>query len=124
MIRQAVGSQVRVGDQAGIGHNDVPHSLHFFISVSNLFPDPPSTRALHPQETSLGSDIGKLRQAGIATKLDHAKTHMHHKFCIIDRRLLLTGSFNWTRQVRPRAVELLRLFIISIPDLLPDFMFF
>ena len=50
------------------------------------------------QAKSQGSDIDKFRQVGIPVKLDHAPTHMHHKFCVIDGRLLCSGSFNWTRQ--------------------------
>ena len=45
----------------------------------------------------LGSDISALRQAGIAVREDRSEHHMHHKFALFDRALLLTGSFNWTR---------------------------
>lgn len=31
------------------------------------------------QAESQGSDISKFRQAGIPVKVDHLKTHMHHK---------------------------------------------
>lgn len=44
-----------------------------------------------------GSDIVKIAHAGIPVKIDHASEHMHHKFAIFDCRILLTGSFNWTR---------------------------
>jgi phosphatidylserine/phosphatidylglycerophosphate/cardiolipin synthase-like enzyme len=44
-----------------------------------------------------GSDIPRLREAGIEVREDHSDHHMHHKFALFDRRLLLTGSFNWTR---------------------------
>lgn len=45
----------------------------------------------------LGSDIDKLRDAGIAVRTDRNPNHMHHKFALFDQRVLLTGSFNWTR---------------------------
>jgi phosphatidylserine/phosphatidylglycerophosphate/cardiolipin synthase-like enzyme len=53
-----------------------------------------------------GSDIHKLRDAGIPVKTDDAPAgrsdpgingHMHHKFAIFDGTRLLNGSYNWTR---------------------------
>lgn len=43
-----------------------------------------------------GSAIKDLKNAGIPIKIDHSRYHMHHKFGIIDSRIVLTGSFNWT----------------------------
>lgn len=44
----------------------------------------------------LGSAIKDLKNAGIPIKTDHSRYHMHHKFGIIDSRIVFTGSFNWT----------------------------
>ena len=44
-----------------------------------------------------GSDISRLTEAGIPVRQDQSDAHMHHKYAIADRRLLLTGSYNWTR---------------------------
>lgn len=44
-----------------------------------------------------GSDIQRLREAGIAVVLDDSDAHMHHKFALFDERWLINGSFNWTR---------------------------
>ncbi|XP_037664535.1 mitochondrial cardiolipin hydrolase [Choloepus didactylus] len=45
-----------------------------------------------------GSQIGLLRKAGIQVRHDQDLGYMHHKFAVVDRRLLVTGSLNWTTQ--------------------------
>jgi phosphatidylserine/phosphatidylglycerophosphate/cardiolipin synthase-like enzyme len=45
----------------------------------------------------LGSDIPRLREAGIPAIEDRSPFHMHHKFALFDHSSLITGSYNWTR---------------------------
>jgi len=49
------------------------------------------------KEYDAGSDISRLRDAGIPLAVDRTSAHMHHKFAIFDGRKLLNGSYNWTR---------------------------
>eukprot|EP01112_Ceratiomyxa_fruticulosa_P020446 TRINITY_DN695_c0_g2_i2.p1 TRINITY_DN695_c0_g2~~TRINITY_DN695_c0_g2_i2.p1 ORF type:complete len:174 (-),score=30.87 TRINITY_DN695_c0_g2_i2:116-637(-) len=49
------------------------------------------------QVTNLGSDVIDLNKAGIPVRIDNAKSFMHHKYAIVDGNLLISGSFNWTK---------------------------
>ncbi len=64
-------------------------------------------RILTDDDKSLdrGSDIEKLRSHDIPVKTDHSDAHMHHKFAIIDRKVLINGSFNWTVSATKRNQE-------------------
>ena len=44
-----------------------------------------------------GSDAQRFQDAGIPLRIDHTQWHMHHKYAIFDRVMLLNGSYNWTR---------------------------
>eukprot|EP01129_Flabellula_baltica_P015484 TRINITY_DN7908_c0_g1_i2.p1 TRINITY_DN7908_c0_g1~~TRINITY_DN7908_c0_g1_i2.p1 ORF type:complete len:316 (-),score=66.29 TRINITY_DN7908_c0_g1_i2:67-1014(-) len=57
------------------------------------------------QAESLGSDISSFREAGIEVRTDHEKSHMHHKYAILDGKCVINGSFNWTRQARQDNYE-------------------
>jgi phosphatidylserine/phosphatidylglycerophosphate/cardiolipin synthase-like enzyme len=58
-----------------------------------------SVRVLTDNDKSLdkGSDIARIVRAGVAVKMDFTRNHMHHKFAVVDKEHLLTGSYNWTR---------------------------
>ncbi|KAI9592123.1 hypothetical protein BDF19DRAFT_498761 [Syncephalis fuscata] len=50
------------------------------------------------QSKCLGADPYRLRDDyGIPVVTDHNIAHMHNKFAILDSRVLITGSYNWTK---------------------------
>ncbi|XP_041838013.1 mitochondrial cardiolipin hydrolase isoform X1 [Melanotaenia boesemani] len=66
-----------------------------------------------------GSQIGVLREAGICVRCDKSSTHMHHKFAVVDSRLLITGSLNWTLTAVQNNME--NILITEEPDLVKPF---
>lgn len=46
--------------------------------------------------TGIGSEYGRLQQAGLDVLKDGNCYTMHHKVIIIDRRVVITGSYNFT----------------------------
>lgn len=69
-----------------------------------------------------GSDIKRMKKFGIQVKTDSSKErHMHNKFALIDRKILITGSFNWTRQASMLNYE--NILVTSTPDLVRKYKF-
>lgn len=58
-----------------------------------------SIRLITDNEKSFdkGSDINQLAREGIKIRMDTSPNHMHHKFMVVDKQSVLTGSYNWTR---------------------------
>lgn len=52
-----------------------------------------------------GSDIETLYRAGVKIKVDHSRYHMHHKYAIFDGKIIITGSYNWTRSAADHNQE-------------------
>ncbi|CAI5680022.1 unnamed protein product [Oreochromis niloticus] len=66
-----------------------------------------------------GSQIGVLRKAGICVRCDVSAVHMHHKFAVVDGRMLITGSLNWTLTAVQSNME--NIIITEEPDLVQPF---
>ncbi|XP_068448061.1 mitochondrial cardiolipin hydrolase [Clinocottus analis] len=69
--------------------------------------------------TISGSQIGVLRKAGICARCDASSVHMHHKFALVDGRLLITGSLNWTLTAVQSNTE--NVVVTEEPDLVRPF---
>ena len=53
----------------------------------------------------LGSDVERFAHVGIRVAVDRSSHHMHHKFALFDRKITLTGSYNWTRGAAEQNAE-------------------
>lgn len=56
---------------------------------------------------------------GICVRCDRTSVHMHHKFAVVDERLLITGSLNWTQTAVQRNKE--NILITEDPELVQPF---
>lgn len=66
-----------------------------------------------------GSDVDRLHDKGIPVRVDRTDAHMHHKFAVFDREVLLTGSYNWTRSACRENHE--NVLVTSSPKLLAPY---
>jgi phosphatidylserine/phosphatidylglycerophosphate/cardiolipin synthase-like enzyme len=72
------------------------------------------------QAGNAGSDVERLRQGGIELLLDGNSANMHHKVIIIDGSIVITGSYNFSRNAEEFNDE--NLLIIHHPSLAARFL--
>jgi len=63
------------------------------------------------EQISKYSEDIKLKNAGINVKYDNNPALMHNKVMIIDNKVVLTGSFNWSSQAEDKNNENLLIII-------------
>lgn len=72
------------------------------------------------QASNAGGEYETLFEAGADVRLDSNPDDMHHKVIIIDHRIVVTGSYNFSRAAREENDE--NLLIISSPALAEEFL--
>jgi hypothetical protein len=90
-------------------------------AIENEFRQGVKVRIITDNHTSeaLGSDIESLARMGIPIKQDVSEGHMHHKFAVVDSKLLINGSFNWTTGATNQNYE--NVMITNEPDFVKAF---
>jgi cardiolipin hydrolase len=66
-----------------------------------------------------GTQVNRLRRAGIQVRVDTTAFLMHHKFVVVDGELLMSGSLNWTTQALCGNQE--NIIVTSEPKLVEPF---
>jgi phosphatidylserine/phosphatidylglycerophosphate/cardiolipin synthase-like enzyme len=56
-------------------------------------------------KSNIGTEYDRLREAGLEVRLDGNRRNMHHKVMIIDERILVTGSYNFSANAEDRNDE-------------------
>ena len=55
-------------------------------------------RVITDNEIETSTQVVQLRRAGIQVRSSNSSFFMHHKFAVIDKKIIITGSLNWTLQ--------------------------
>ena len=71
------------------------------------------------QSFASGSQVERLRKVGIQVRNDGSSYFMHHKFAVVDDRLLVSGSLNWTLQGVCGNQE--NVIVTTVPELVTPF---
>ncbi|HLE14534.1 MAG TPA: phospholipase D-like domain-containing protein [Anaerolineales bacterium] len=66
-------------------------------------------------EQNTGTEFDRLLQAGAEVRLDGNPGSMHHKVIVIDDRIVITGSYNFSRNAEERNDE--NTLVIHDPDI-------
>ena len=69
---------------------------------------------------NIGTEFDRLREAGLDVRLDGNRRNMHHKFIVIDRSIVILGSYNFSRNAEERNDE--NTLVIHSPDLASRFL--
>jgi phosphatidylserine/phosphatidylglycerophosphate/cardiolipin synthase-like enzyme len=56
-------------------------------------------------KSNTGTEFDPFRQAGLDVRLDGNDGQMHHKVFIVDGRIVITGSYNFSRSAEERNDE-------------------
>ena len=57
------------------------------------------------QQVSQYSEYWELLESGVEVLNDSNSVYMHNKFAVIDGKIVLTGSYNWSQQATDRNDE-------------------
>jgi len=77
------------------------NSKNFYETIKTLYERNINIRIITDDEMAKNptSNIYSLAALGIPIKTDdNPRYYMHHKFAVIDKSVVITGSFNWTNQ--------------------------
>ena len=72
------------------------------------------------QAGGLGSVYPLMREAGIDVRLDSLRGDMHHKVILIDRAIVVTGSYNFSRSAEEQNDE--NLLILHAPQVAAEYL--
>ena len=72
------------------------------------------------QAMSSGSEYERLLKSGADLRLDRNPNDMHHKVIIIDKELVVTGSYNFSRAAQEENDE--NLLLIDNPDIASQYL--
>ena len=71
-------------------------------------------------KSNTGGEFDALRQAGLSIYLDGNQDKMHHKVIVIDGKIVITGSYNFSASAETRNDE--NLLIIHSPALAAQYL--